>query len=102
LLDLLADLRFQRANKIAETISIEALWYNTFSRTVGQDRRLEDRLRAAVASASINNLANTSANMTLKGIHEAQGFTPAARDLCIPVIRRFINGLISADETRIK
>jgi len=47
-LDLLRDLRRQRAQGAPETVGIDALWHNAFGQTVGSGNDFEPRLQALV------------------------------------------------------
>ncbi len=96
LLDLLAELRQQRANGVAETISIDALWHNAFSQTIGSGNDIEARLQAVMAMAGAQ--AMTLADMAVQGIGEGHQLRLAAIALGIPINPGFASGFVRADD----
>jgi beta-lactamase superfamily II metal-dependent hydrolase len=94
LLDLMAELRQQRANGVTETVEIDSLWHNAFSRTIGRDNNIETRLRALQANARSFAGVMTLTDAAVKGIGEGSQLRSAALALSIPIN----SDLISVDE----
>lgn len=98
LLDLMAELREQRASGQEETIAIDALWHNAFSQTIGSGNDIEVRLKMLLANAAAVGQAMTVAGMAVAGIGEGQRLRLAATALGIPINPGFTHDLISVDE----
>jgi len=94
LLDLMAELRQQRANGVAETVGIDSLWHNSFSQTIGADNNIETRLRALQANARSFAGVMTLTNAAVEGIGEGSRVRSAALALRIPIN----SDLISVDD----
>jgi hypothetical protein len=95
LLDFFAELQDQRANGIAETIPVAALWHNSFARTIGTGG-LESRLRTALALAQTASMPTAMAGVM--GIGEGQRLRILAAQLQVPVNQGFANDLICVDD----
>ena len=87
LLDLMAELKEQDAQNIQKTISIDAIWHNTFTQTVGSD--VERRLKSLLMD--IGNLSKSMpiTNKISKGIKQGHEFTLDADALGIPINQGF-------------
>jgi beta-lactamase superfamily II metal-dependent hydrolase len=85
LLDLMAELRQQRANGVNEIVEIDSLWHNAFSQTIDTDNTIETRLKALQANARsfASVMALTSA--AVEGIGEGSRLRSAALALHIPI-----------------
>jgi len=94
LLDLMAELRQQRANRATETIEIVSLWHNTFSQTIGLDNNVEARLKALQANARNSAAVMTVTNAAVEGIGEGGQLRSSALVLGIPIN----SDLISVDD----
>lgn len=81
LLDLMAELRQQRANSVAETVEIDSLWHNAFSQTIGRDNDVEARLKALQANARSFAGVMTVTNTAVEGIGEGSQLRSAALTL---------------------
>jgi len=97
LLDLLAELRQQRANGSAETIAVDGLWHNTFSRTIGSGNNIEARLKVMMTSAATASQVMTIAGMAIQGIGEGNQLRLAAATLGTPVNAGVANDLVAQD-----
>jgi len=93
LLDLMADLDSQRANRKTEIIGIDALWHNTFSQTIGSD--IESRLKTLLSRKTAQSMNITG--MVKRGIGEGDQLRAAANKLKIPINSGFTNDLVSVD-----
>lgn len=98
LLDLIAELREQKANGMAALIEIDALWHNAFSQTIGQGNDLEPRLREVMAASDMASQAMTTSGMAVQGVGEGNQLRLAASALGIPINPGYAKGLISAEE----
>lgn len=98
LLDLMAEIREQRSNEKPETISINELWYNSFSQTIGRDNDIESRLKILFANANVVSYNMTATSMTIKGIAEGHKLRLAAMNIDIPINSEFGNDLITVDD----
>jgi hypothetical protein len=97
LLDLFAQLREQRVNHQDETIGIDALWHNSFERTIDPNNEVAPRLEALVAAAGgIQMMGQAGAAVT--GIAEGSGLRLAAEALHIPINPGYPDGLICVDD----
>jgi hypothetical protein len=96
LLDLMAELRQQRANGEAEIIAIDALWHNAFSQTIGAGTDIEARLQAVMAMAGTRSM--NLANMAVQGIGEGHQLRLAATALRIPINPGFVSGFVRLDD----
>lgn len=96
LLDLLAELRQQRAAEERETIAVKAIWHNTFSQTVGSGGEIESRL-AELLSLSSAVGAMTTTRAVLEGIQEGHILGVQAALLDVPVNEGFPDRVIRVD-----
>lgn len=99
LLDLMAELRQQRANNETETIGIDSIWHNSFSQTIGGDSDIEPRLKLLLASADEAGRAMRVAGMAVDGIGEGNQLRLAAAALGLPVNPGFANGVVCATDS---
>lgn len=98
LLDLLAELRAERADERPETIAIDRLWHNAFNKTIGNGNDIETRIKSLLASAGPAVQAMPLAGIAVQGIGQGHGLRVAAVDLRIPVNAGFPNDLVSVEE----
>jgi ribonuclease BN (tRNA processing enzyme) len=98
LLDLIAELRAQRANHETETIAIQALWHNSFSQTLGEDSDMEERLEALREAAGEGGQAMRLMGMTVRAIKEGHQLTLAAEALETPLNPGFPQGIVILDD----
>jgi beta-lactamase superfamily II metal-dependent hydrolase len=97
LLDLFAQLREQRVNHEDETITIGALWHNSFERTVDPHNEIAPRLEALLAAAGGVQMMG-QAGSAVTGIAEGSSLRLAAQALEIPLNPDFAGGLICVDD----
>ena len=98
LLDLLAELRQQRANKTTETIIVNAIWHNTFSQTLGKQDNMENRLKTLIINSRGAQSTFDNTNNTVKGIGQGNQLNIAATALGIPVNSGMPNKFICLDD----
>ncbi len=98
LLDLLSELRLQRANGAAETIAIKALWLNSFKQTIGSGNDIEARVSALMTAAGAAARVMGATDMAVKGISEGHQLRLAAATLKIPLNPEITQGLICLDD----
>jgi len=98
LMDLMADLRQQRAGDATETIAIDALWHNAFSQTIGSSNDIEARLRIFLANASSASNRMTMTSVAIEGIGEGNQLRLAAAALGIPINPGFSHDIVCLDE----
>lgn len=98
LLDLLTELRQQRANGTAETITLSALWLNSFRQTIGSGNDIEMRLSALMTAAGTAARVMGATDITVKGISEGHQLRLAATTLNIPINPGLPHGLVCADD----
>jgi hypothetical protein len=91
-LDLISELRSQTANGQPRTIGVDALWHNSFGRTIGQD--VQARL-ATVAALGGQAMAVTG--MAVRGIGEGARVRTAATALQVPINPGFPTDLVSLE-----
>jgi hypothetical protein len=96
LLDLLTQLRDQRANNQPETIAVDGLWHNSFSRAIDSTGDIESRLRALVASAGPQAMEQTG--IAVLGIGEGDKLRQDALALGLPINQGFANDLVCVDD----
>jgi ribonuclease BN (tRNA processing enzyme) len=87
LLKLMQDLSLQKTSNKRWTIEIDALWYNAFSRTIGQ--RIEGRLRALLRNTRTVFKTRSRAQMTVRGIREGHDLYQYAHELGIEINPQF-------------
>jgi hypothetical protein len=98
ILDLLAEMEKQDANNLPRTIKIDAIWHNTFDKTIGEGNDIANRVNAVVATAGAAARATMlSTNDVLTGIAEGSKLRSLAEKLEIPINSGFQNKLISLD-----
>jgi hypothetical protein len=92
LLKLMQDLSLQKASNKRWTIEIDALWYNAFSRTIGE--HIEGRLRNLLRNTQTVFKTRSRALMTVRGIREGHDLYQYAHDLAIEINPQFNNDII--------
>jgi Metallo-beta-lactamase superfamily len=97
LLDLVAQLREQRANGEPETIAIGGVWHNSFARALDPDGTLAPRLRALAASAGAQAMEQTG--IGLAGIGEGDKLRQDVLALGLPINQGLANDLVCVDDT---
>jgi len=97
LLDLLTELRQQRANGTAETIAVRALWLNAFRQTIGSGNNIEARVNALMTHAGTAARVMDATNLAVQGISEGHQLRLAATTLSIPINPGIAQGLICVD-----
>ncbi|MBS1251038.1 MAG: hypothetical protein MAG451_00067 [Anaerolineales bacterium] len=88
LLDLMDELRDQRSSRSPETVSIDALWHNTFSQTLGGD--IENRFRTLMAEATVTRSVIPFSDKAERSIRQGDELTRLARELDVPLNREFL------------
>ena len=96
LLDLMAELREQRDNRIQETISIKNLWHNSFSQSIDSGNNIAPRLNRLLSNLQPNS-SMTLTDMTMKGISQGHQLRIAASLLKIPMNSGFTENLVSVN-----
>jgi len=96
LLDFLTQLRDQRTNNQPETITVEGLWHNSFSRAIDSGGDLASRLRALLAEAGPQAMAQTG--IAVLGISEGDKLRQDALALGLPINQGFANDLVCVDD----
>lgn len=92
LLKLMQDLSLQKTSNKRWIIEIDALWYNAFSRTIGQ--RIEGRLRDLLRNTRTVFKTRSRAQMTVRGIREGHDLYQYAHELGIEINPQFNNDTI--------
>jgi len=98
LLDMIAELRQQRANGEKETITVDSLWHNSFSQTIGSGTDIESRLRTLLTTAATAPQTIAVAGMSLDGISQGHQLRLAASAHGIPINHESPSGFISVEE----
>jgi len=98
LLDLLTELRQQRANGTDETIALDGLWLNSFRQTIGSGNNIEARMSALMTTAGSAARVMGAADLAVKGISEGHQLRLAATTLSIPINPGIAQGLICVDD----
>jgi hypothetical protein len=96
LLKLMRDLSLQKTSTKRWTIEIDALWYNAFSRTIGQ--HIERRLRNLLRNTRTVFKTRSRAQMTVRGIREGHDLYQYAHDLDIEINPQFNNDTIVVND----
>jgi ribonuclease BN (tRNA processing enzyme) len=96
LLKLMRDLSLQKTSTKRWTIEIDALWYNAFSRTIGQ--HIERRLRNLLRNTRTVFKTRSRAQMTVRGIREGHDLYQYAHDLAIEINPQFNNDTIVVND----
>ena len=96
LLDLLREVRRQRAEGTQETVGIDALWHNAFGQTLGSGTDIEPRLQA-LAEAPDATGPVPRAVMTAQGIAGGHELRLHAIALCIDINPGFRRGVVLAE-----
>ncbi|MDQ3379555.1 MAG: MBL fold metallo-hydrolase [Actinomycetota bacterium] len=96
LVDLLTQLRDQRANNQPETITIDGLWHNSFALAIDPTGDLAPRLRAMVAAAGPQAMGQTG--IAVAGIGEGDRLRRDALTLGLPINTGFVNQLVCVDD----
>jgi Metallo-beta-lactamase superfamily len=97
LLDLLTQLREQRANHQPETIAIEGFWHNSFARAIDPAGELGPRMRALVAAAG-GPQAMGQTGIAVEGIAEGDKLRQTALLLGLPINQGFAGELVCVDD----
>jgi hypothetical protein len=97
LLDLTSELRQQRANDEAVTITINALWHNAFEDSIGHETDIEGQLQSLLATAGVASQVLANAGKSVLGIGEGRQLRRDASLLGIPVNPEFGSELITVD-----
>jgi hypothetical protein len=97
LVDFLAELRQQRAEALPEIVTVNAVWHNSFSKTIGEGNDMEARLKTLETKSAINNMMSFTAG-AVKGIAEGSQLRSAANELGIPLNPGFPNDLVCVDD----
>jgi hypothetical protein len=95
LLDLLSELREQRVNRGPETVTIGALWDNSFEQSVDRASALAPRLRSLLARGA---QAMEQTGIAVAGIAEGAQLRLAAQALELPLNEHFPSGLVCLDD----
>ena len=96
LLDLLAEIRTQRANGDPETVGLSAFWFNSFSQTIEVDNEVEARVKALIGMGNAGRTMAT-AGMAVQGIGEGNQLRLGAGALGLPVNPGFPRDLVSLE-----
>lgn len=83
LLDLTNDLQWQRVREVPETISINELWHNSFSGTLGTD--VQDRFGRLLNRAGPVRSALAHSSKTSRDIAQGDELTQSANNLGLPI-----------------
>jgi hypothetical protein len=83
LLDLANDLQWQRVREVPETISINELWHNSFSSTLGTD--VQDRFGRLLDRAGPVRSALARSSKTSRDIAQGDELTQSANNLGLPI-----------------
>jgi beta-lactamase superfamily II metal-dependent hydrolase len=100
LLDLLADIREQRANELEETIAIHEIWHNSFQETIDRDGAIQPRLATLLANAGPAGQIMTSTGLALDGIAEGNQLRLNALALNIDLNPEFNEECIAVDSAQ--
>ena len=98
LLDLMAELRYQRGNNQPETIAIDKLWHNSFSRTIGSGNDIQARLGVILGTAGAARQVMTTTDMAVTGVGEGNTLRRDTALLNIQINPGFPNDLVTVDE----
>ena len=96
--DLMAELGQQRVDDTEVTVAVNALWHNSFRRTIGGGNDIEPRLEVLMANAGAARNFLSSTDIAVQGISEGDQIRRAATVLGIPINVGFPNDLISVDD----
>jgi hypothetical protein len=97
LLDLVAELRDQRANNQTELVSIGAVWHNSFARTLGDGTDIQARVASAMQKAQAAGASLSHGGAAFLGIQEGHELRMAVKALGRPINPGFPNDLIIVD-----
>lgn len=97
LLDLVAELRDQRANNQTELVSIGAVWHNSFARTLGDGTDIQARVTSAMQKAQAAGASLSHGGAALLGIQEGHDLRMAVKALGRPINPGFPNDLVTVD-----
>lgn len=100
LLDLLTEIREQRANEEEETIIIDAIWHNSFKKTVDREETIQPRLATLISNAGPGSQLMTATGLALNGIAEGHQLRLNALALDISLNPEFDNECISVDSAQ--
>ncbi len=99
LLDLLSELQKQKINNEPETVSISALWHNTFDKTVGRDREISNLFHVFMRSVKKSSQYLPATSDLIQGINEGNKLRIMAANLKIPINQEFKNNLITLENS---
>lgn len=85
LLDMITELRQQKANGEKETITVDSLWHNSFSQTIGDNTEIESRLKTLLTMNTSAPQTIAIAGFTIQGIKEGHQLRLAALSHGIPI-----------------
>jgi ribonuclease BN (tRNA processing enzyme) len=97
LIKLMAEIRGQKAKNSEQIIDVKAFWYNAFSRTIGKDNDIEDRL-SRIMKRSRGKRVNMTPDITervTKGVKEGNELSMYADQLRIPINQDFNSDIIT-------
>jgi hypothetical protein len=96
LVDLVTQLRAERANNQAETIAIEGLWHNSFALSLDPTGDIAPRLRTMLAASHPQSMGQTG--IAVAGIGEGDRLRQNALALGLPLNQGFPGGLVCVDD----
>lgn len=100
LLDMVSELREQKADHVPETIVIENLWHNSVHRTIDNDNTIENRMKALWADACFSGQTMNFMNMVVHGIKHGHKLRLDALAHNVPLNDGFVNDLICVDDVQ--
>lgn len=100
LLDLLSELQEQKTNNKPETVSIKALWHNTFDKTIGRDSEISNLFQTLIRSVKQSSQYLPATNNLIQGINEGNKLRIIATALKIPINQEFKNNLITLENSK--
>lgn len=97
LIDLLTDTRVRHENGASPLIEIDALWHNSFSRTVDPNGTITPRMNALFALAGANSTVMSTTGVAVQSINQGNQLRRLALLTDIPLNPGFTDDLIIAD-----
>jgi metal-dependent hydrolase (beta-lactamase superfamily II) len=100
LLKMMAELIKQRNDNKEQTISIEALWYNSSSQTIGKGNDIARRVDEIFnrTRSFFSRTAKRGTEVVAKGIREGHDLTTYAHELGIPINPQYESATITGDD----
>lgn len=97
LVKLMSEIRDQKAKNSEQIIDVGAFWYNAFSRTIGKDNDIEDRLNKIMKRSQGKrfNMASATTERVTKGVKEGNELSMYASQLGIPINPDFNSDIIT-------